>query len=153
MVHHLICCTLTQCYNILFSHSTSLNQSPSRSSTKKYSCNECPKSFNSRSGLRRHINFKHMIVTQDGPLHCGEHGCTFRCRTLKTLRDHLQTVHDYTMKAYIYTFKTTEGNVHKYLLYMTLCTISISLFSSTLYISSAKKCEKYYDSTCTCRFQ
>ena len=58
-------------------------------SVKVYICEECQKKYESSSGLRRHMAVKHPLQGTKQPIACRELQCTFTCRRLHALRNHL----------------------------------------------------------------
>ena len=58
-------------------------------SVKVYICEDCQKKYESSSGLRRHMVAKHPLQGTKQPIACREPQCTFTCRRLHALRNHL----------------------------------------------------------------
>lgn len=93
---------------------------------KTYQCAHCAKSYCHRKGLIRHLRKKHQLgkITRSGLVEkktsseCSE--CHIKCTkcgdtflTLKTLRQHLSSVHHVQIECQRLSFKTREGKNHR----------------------------------------
>ena len=80
-------------------------------SVRVHACKECDKEYESRSGLRRHVLSKHSLQATTQPIQCREEECTFTCRCLNALRDHLKE-HGIKTEMETMTFTSLQGAVH-----------------------------------------
>lgn len=77
---------------------------------QKLSCRICGSIYRYRAGLYKHMKAKHPKETPNkGTISCQEDGCTFRCRYLSELRDHLTFCHSLPSESENLTFQSQEG--------------------------------------------
>ena len=65
---------------------------------KEYACDECGKSYRSRSGLFKHKREKHPEDYTAGPVQSQETDCDFTTCRLNLLRQHLVTKHSFKVE-------------------------------------------------------
>ena len=108
----------------------SMNQSNPRTSAHKgLVCNICNKVYKHRGSLHHHMKRVHKNdkshTTGSESILCKEAGCSFHCRHLAQLRQHLSLEHGIEMMTEKKTFKSDEGmckqcmHVNEYLLGIT----------------------------------
>jgi hypothetical protein len=69
-----------------------LNEDSAINSSDVYRCSHCIKTYQYRQNLTKHIRNVHGLST-GGTITCLEDGCTFSCRYIQQLRDHLKNGH------------------------------------------------------------
>ena len=70
---------------------------------------QCKFFFASRSGLQRHMTSKHQDALTTYSIKCKEEGCTYTCRYISNVRDHLKARHDVAMEMETMIFNSMLG--------------------------------------------
>lgn len=73
-------------------------------------CIYCKKRFTSRGNLNKHCRCVHQaVIIPEGSIKCLEKGCTFSCKEIDALRQHLELTHNAHMEKYKIKFESFKG--------------------------------------------
>lgn len=90
-------------------NTTHMSKSHQNSATPQLTCVQCGKEYKHYASLYKHKKSAHPEVALCGSINCGESGCTFACRYIFKLREHLSLQHGIKMQDETLHFKTYEG--------------------------------------------
>ena len=77
---------------------------------QEFLCKLCSCAYTHRPSLYKHMKKCHSKEqTQNHTIKCQEESCSFSCRNIHELRQHLQVTHSISMESETLKFKTTEG--------------------------------------------
>ena len=84
---------------------------PSYASGESTLCCQCNKYFSSVGNLNKHLKNVHKIaVNPAGEIKCLEYQCSFSCKEISSLRNHLMQQHGMKMEMEKVKFNSYKGN-------------------------------------------
>ena len=72
-------------------------------------CTICNRQYKHRQSLHRHITRDHPETQPSGQIKCQEESCSFMCRYLHQLREHLTTIHNIQFEKETKVFNSYSG--------------------------------------------
>ena len=110
--HHNNRCTLTE----YFVQKNQRSSATRNNGYKENVCSDCGKHYRHHTSLAKHRRLEHPV--NQGTIHCQEQGCTYKCRYISHLQNHLSSVHNMEFENETLMFNNKEGKTIKtYMLY------------------------------------